>query len=173
MDFEAIFNNIVGFINNYGTFATALVLLAVIWRIIRWFRGVVPLAIRAGNIRGNHIAVFAKSDNYTELIASLDSTRLYNPKKFTQIPKVDSLDSSDGKNIFIVSWEDWGDDIQKILDKKTPKTGIVIYAKPGIIPPDTMNMLQTYNFVTVTNFRGRLMTDLLTMALTIRYARKK
>lgn len=172
MDIEAIFNAIVDFLNTYGTVATAIVLLAVIWRIIRWARGVVPLAVRAGNIRGSKFAVFAKGDKYDELVSSLDTTRLYNKKSFFKVATVNDMDIAEGKQIFIVNWEDWSDDIQKILDKKTTKTGVVIYAKPGIIPRPTMDMLQTCNFVTVTNFRGRLITDLLSMALTIRYAKK-
>tara|TARA_B100000378_G_scaffold278318_1_gene281092 strand:- start:12740 stop:13258 length:519 start_codon:yes stop_codon:yes gene_type:complete len=172
MNVEAVFNAIVSFLNAYGAVATAIVLLTVIWRIIRWARGVVPLALRAGNIRGNKFAIFAKGDKYDELVASLDTTRLYNKKSFFKVASVNDMDTADGKQIFIVNWEDWGDDIQKILDKKTTKTGVVIYAKPGAIPHDTMDMLQTNNFVTVTNFRGRLITDLLSMSLTIRYAKR-
>lgn len=172
MDIEAIFNAIVNFLNTYSTGATALVFIVLIWQIIRWLRGVVPLAIRAGNIRGNKFAIFAQSDKYDELVASLDTTRLYNKKSFSKVATVNDMDNAEGKQIFIVNWEDWGDDIQKILNKKTTKTGVVIYAKPGAIPHPTMDMLQTFNFVTVTNFRGRLITDLLSMALTIRYAKK-
>lgn len=172
MNFQEIFNATKSFIDSYGTLATAIVLLAALWRISLWARGVVPLAVRAGNIRGNKIAIFAKSSNYTELTNTLSATRLYNSKNFSQIATVGDLDTADGKHVFVVSWEDWSADIDDILNIKTAKTGIVIYAKPGAIPPTTMEMLQKYNFVTVTNFRGRLMTDLLSVALTIRYAKK-
>ena len=116
MNVEAVFNAIVSFLNAYGAVATAIVLLTVIWRIIRWARGVVPLALRAGNIRGNKFAIFAKGDKYDELVASLDTTRLYNKKSFFKVASVNDMDTADGKQIFIVNWEDWGDDIQKILD---------------------------------------------------------
>lgn len=169
---EAVYNSIVNFLDAYGRIATLIVILFALWRLILWFRGIVPLGVRAGKLRGNTIAIFAKSDHYNELVKCLDTTRLYNKKNFSQIAALSDLESSEGKRIFIVSWEDWGNDIQKILDKKTASTGIVIYALPGAIPHPTMAMLQQYNYVTVTNFRGRLMTDLLTMAVTIRYAKK-
>ncbi len=75
--------------------------------------------------------------------------------------------------ILIVNWDDWGSKVDQILNKKTPETGIIVYALPGKIDPADMMKLQEHNFVTVTNFRGRLITDMLTMALAIRYARKK
>lgn len=156
-----------------GRISAAILALGIIWGVCRWIRGIVPLSIRAGKLKQHAIAIFASADNYNELVNSLSATKLFGGKSFTRVSTVGDMDTCDGKHIFIVNWADWGDNIDKVLAKKTPQTGIVIYALPGKIGQPEMEKLQTYNFVTVTNFRGRLITDLLTMALAINYARKK
>jgi hypothetical protein len=156
-----------------GRTSAAILLLGLAWGFSLWVRGILPLTIRAGKLRQHAIAIFANSDNYNELLNSLDSTKLFNGKAFTRISTTGDLDSCVGKHIFIINWADWGDNIDKILEKKTPQTGLIVYALPGQVKPQDMEKLQAYNFVTVTNFRGRLITDLLTMALAISYARTK
>lgn len=164
---------LLNFLDWFGRISTAIVIIAVIWGVILWIRGVVPLSFRAGRIRQNKIAIFASNDNYNELLQSLDSTKIFNKSNFTPVNTEGSMDAALNSNIFVVNWEDWGNNIDQILDKKTHDTGMVVYALPGKIDQPNMEKLQKYNFVTVTNFRGRLITDLLTMALAIRYARKK
>lgn len=156
-----------------GRISIVIVAVGIVWRVSLWLRGIVPLSIRAGKLKQHAMAIFANADNYNELINSLSATKLFGGKSFTRVSTVGDIDTCDGKHIFIIHWADWGDNIDKILAKKTPQTGIVIYALPREIGDAEMKKLQTYNFVTVTNFRGRLITDLLTMALAINYARKK
>lgn len=166
-------DTLVAVLDWFGRGSALILIAAVVWRFILWLRGVVPLSIRAGSIRQHTVAIFSNSENFGELVHTLEATSLFGKKNFSNIGTVGDLDSCDGKHVFIVNWADWGEYIDKILEKKTKETGVIVYALPGRIPQPEMEKLQNYNFVTVTNFKGRLITDLITMALAIRYARKQ
>ncbi len=81
------------FLDWFGRISTAIVILAVVWRIILWARGVVPLTVRAGRVRQNKVAIFAKSDNYNELLNSLNVTKLFNKNNFTHVSTIGDIDS--------------------------------------------------------------------------------
>jgi len=166
---EAILN----LLDNYGRISAVIVISVTLWGIVLWSRGIVPVTIRAGKMRQRTVAIFGSDENYDEIAACLGETKLFKRKNFIQIKNKGNLAASLGKEIFVVSWADWGDNIEKILDRKTSETGVIIYAAPEAIPGEMMGSLQEYNFVTVTNFKGRLINDLVTMAITIRYAKKK
>ena len=91
---------LLSFLDWFGRISTALVIIAVIWGIILWIRGVVPLSIRAGRIRQNKVAIFASHDNYNELLQSLDSTRIFNNNNFTPVNTEGSIDAARQSNIF-------------------------------------------------------------------------
>ena len=165
--------HIYSFLDSYGRVATAIVLVTVVWRVILLIRGVVPISIRAGRIRQNKVAIFADSNNYNELRDSLDGTKLFRKGNFKEVNTPGNVGACEDCNIFVVHCGDWANDIDAILGKKTEKKGLIIYAPhPQRVPDDVMDKLKNHNFVTLTNFRGRLITDLLAMAIAIRYAKK-
>lgn len=157
----------------FGYISSVIVILGAVWCVILWLRGIIPLSIRAGRIRQNGVAIFASPANYSELKDSMDGTKLFGKNSFKDVSTVNNIDASDGHNIFVVNWADWGNDMDAVLAKKKTDTGIIVYAPyPVRIADADMAKLQSKNFVTVTNFRGRLITDLLAMAIAIRYAKK-
>jgi hypothetical protein len=157
----------------FGYISSIIVILGAVWWAILWLRGIIPLSIRAGRIRQNKVAIFANPASYSELKDSMDGTKLFGKNSFKDVSTVNNIDVSDGHNIFVVNWADWANDIDAVLAKKKADTGIIVYAPHPIrIADNDMSKLQTKNFVTVTNFRGRLITDLLAMAIAIRYAKK-
>lgn len=161
------------FFDWFGYGSTVILVGGFIWAFVRWLRGIVPLSVRAGRIRQNRVAIFADPANYSELKDSMDGTKLFGKNSFKDVSTVNNIDVSDGHNIFVVNWADWGNDIDAVLAKKKADTGIIVYAPyPVRIADNDMAKLQSKNFVTVTNFRGRLITDLLAMAIAIRYAKK-
>ena len=161
------------FFDWFGYGSTVIVVGGLVWGLILWLRGIVPLSIRAGRIWRNKVAVFAKGGNVAELKDSMDGTKLFGKNSFKEVSTIGNLSASDGAHIFVVHWADWGGDIDAILNKKTSDTGLIVYAPHGVIvPPADMAKLQNHNFVTLTNFRGRLINDLLAMAIAIRYAKK-
>lgn len=157
----------------FGYISSVIVILGAVWATALWLRGIVPLSIRAGRIRQNKVAVLAKDGNITELKDSMDGTKLFGKNSFKEVSTIGNLSACDGAHIFVVHWADWGGDIDAILNKKTSDTGVIVYAPHGVmVPPAEMSKLQNHNFVTLTNFRGRLINDLLAMAIAIRYAKK-
>jgi hypothetical protein len=170
---NAFMDWILNFLDTYGRVATAIVLLTVTWRILLYIRGVVPVSIRAGRIRQNKVAIFADSNNYNELKSSLGSTKLFREGNFVEINTAGDIAACEDCDVFVMCWADFENDIDAILSRKTARKGLIVYAPfPVQVPPDGMNKLKNHNFVTLTNFRGRLITDLLAMAIVIRYAKK-
>jgi hypothetical protein len=156
-----------------GYVSSVIVLIGIVWGFIQWLRGIIPLSIRASKIQNNKVAVFAKGANITELTDSMNGTKLFGKNSFKEVSSIGNITACEGSRIFVVHWGDWGSEIDAILLKKTADTGVIVYAPHGVtVPGPDMAKLQNHNFITLTNFRGRLINDLLAMAIAIRYAKK-
>ena len=157
----------------FGYISSVIILVGFVWAFVQWLRGIIPLSIRASKIRQNKVAVFAKGANITELMDSMNGTKLFGKSSFKEVSTIGNLSACEESRIFVLHWADWGADIDTVLAKKTSQTGLIVYAPHGVIVPgQDMSKLQNHNFVTLTNFRGRLINDLLAMAIAIRYAKK-
>ncbi len=65
-------------------------------------------------------------------------------------------------------WHDWANGISEILSKKPDKCAMVVYAPydKGKIPDEQMKNLDGTRHTAVTNFRGRLLNDIVTAMIT-------
>lgn len=78
-----------------------------------------------------------------------------------------------GACMFILDYEYLGEDeVLKILSNKDFNSGALVYAKPGIIPEGVLDKLNTYQHVSVVNFRGRLVNEALLLLLSTSFTRK-
>jgi len=73
--------------------------------------------------------------------------------------------------MFLVYWPDWAADIAEILDNKRDECALIVYAPydKGRIPDDQMKNLDGKRHTAVTNFRGRLLNDIVASMITTNY----
>lgn len=146
-----------------------------LWAIVTWFTGLLPSIIRLGNgFAKRKISIFAKSNNLSSLKDLLTDSGLFWKKNIIEITKTDDFGKSEGSTLFLVYWPDWKNEILQIRDKKMDKEALVIYApkSKGFIPEEIMAELDKARNVTVTNFRGRLLNDMVTAMITTGYTKK-
>jgi len=137
-----------------------------------WIRGILPAIIRLGNgFSKRKIAIFARGDNLGSLRALLIDSGLFNDKNIIDISSDGDFGRAERATLFLVFWHDWQDKIDRILQAKKNNTALVVYAPQdlGFIPQDKMKELNIGRNVTVTNFRGRLLNDIVVCLITTSY----
>lgn len=154
-----------------GHISTLIVVLGVIFGLVAWFMGILPAMLRLGNgLAKRKIAIFAKGDNVSNLSNLLIDSKLFKSKNIYNIESKEEIGRAEKATIFLVAWHDWKSDINNILDKKQDNTALVIYAPQsgGFIPPDIMKKLDMKRNVIVTNFRGRMINDIIVSMISTR-----
>ncbi len=162
-------------LNYLGYVATVVVLVTIVLGVITWVKGIFPALLRLGNgLAKRKIAIFAKSDTLSSLTSLLIDSGLFLEKNITKITKEDDFGKSEDSTLFLVYWPDWKDKILKIRDIKRDSETLVIYAprSEGMIPEKVMAELDQGRNVTVVNFRGRLLNDIVTAMITTGYTKK-
>jgi len=159
-------------LNYLGYAATILVLVTTIIAVIAWFRGILPAILRLGNgLAKRKIAIFAKSDTLSSLTSLLTDSGLVLEKNVVPIAKEEDFGKAESATLFLVYWPDWKNKIIEIKNKKMDGEALVIYAPyaAGRIPDKVMAELDKGRNVTVVNFRGRLLNDIVTAMITTGY----
>jgi hypothetical protein len=135
-----------------------------------WLKGILPALWRLGNgFSKRKIAIFAKGDNLISLSSLLVDTKMFNKKNIIDISSDSDFGRAERVTLFLVSWDDWQDKIDEILRAKKDTTALVVYAPPRSIPEDKMKELDRKRNVMVTNFRGRLLNDIVVSLMTTSY----
>lgn len=152
-----------------GYISTIIVIVGVIAGVIVWLRGISPALYRLGNgLAKRKIAVFAKNDNAVSLKSLLTDSKLFKQKNIFEIICKGDIGKAEEASVYLVHWHDWADDISEILSKKPDKCAMVVYAPydKGKIPDEQMKNLDGKRHTAVTNFRGRLLNDIVTAMIT-------
>lgn len=152
-----------------GYLSTIIVIVSVIAGVIIWLRGISPALYRLGNgLAKRKIAIFAKGDNAVSLECLLVDSKLFRQKNIFKITSKEDIGKAEEASVYLVHWHDWTNDISEILDKKPDKCAMVVYApyNKGIIPEEQMKNLDGKRHTAVTNFRGRLLNDIVTAMIT-------
>ncbi len=155
-----------------GVADTIVLMGVIIWGIVLWVRGISPALYRLGNgLAKRKIAIFAKGDNSTSLQGLLCDSGLFKEKNIILITGDDDLGRAEKASVYLVFWHDWTEQIDKILDIKPDKCALVVYAPydKDKIPTDQMKKLDGKRHTAVTNFRGRLLNDVVTSMVTTSY----
>ena len=155
-----------------GRVTAVLFLLSIILVIYAWLKGILPALIRLGNgLSKRKIAIFAKGTNLQILVNLLEDTKLLNKRNLIDISSADDIGRAERATLFLVFWDDWQDTIDEILHAKKDATALVVYAPtgPSSIPPDKFLELNKHRNVMVTNFRGRLLNDIVVSLMTSSY----
>ena len=142
---------------------------------IAWLLGVLPLFKRLGLSRWwRKIAIIANDEKYNSIKQDLLDTKIFREKNIIQISK-STLSKVKDYNLLLLHYKSFEkEDIEKVLNDKSSGTGLVVYFPELMdgeekIPNDMLKKIDSHPFTIVTNFRGRLINDLLITFLTTSY----
>jgi len=161
--------NILAFI---GIVETIILVIGIIWGFVLWTKGISPALYRLGNgLAKRKIAVFARGDNVNSLRSLLADSKLFSEKNIFEITNVGDIGKAEKASVYLVFWHDWSNHITQILEKKPDACALIIYApyEKGRIPDEQMKNLDGKRHTAVTNFRGRLLNDIVTAMITTGY----
>ncbi len=159
-----------------GYIATLLVIVTFVLALIAWVRGIFPALLRLGNgLAKRKIVIFAKSNTLSSLTNLLIGSDLFLEKNILKVTKEDDFGIAENATLFLVYWPEWKEEITKIKNLKKDGEALIIYApkSAGFIPEDVMADLDKGRNVTVVNFRGRLLNDIVTAMITTGYTKKQ
>lgn len=156
----------------FGYVQTGVVLVGFAITIWVFARGIAPALWRLGNgLAKRKIALFAKGDNVASLRDLLLDSKLIQPENIIEITRVEDVGRAEPATLYLVFWHDWAVDIDAILDEKPDKCALIVYAPydKDRIPTDQMKKLDGKRHTAVTNFRGRLLNDIVASMITTSY----
>jgi hypothetical protein len=165
-------NTLKNWLAYFGALRSLLLIVGIIYAVALWAKGVLPALLRLGNgLAKRKIALFAKGDNVSSLRNLLTDSKLFKPKNICEISKKEDIGRAESATMFLVYWPDWAADIAEILDNKRDECALIVYAPydKGRIPDDQMKNLDGKRHTAVTNFRGRLLNDIVASMITTSY----
>lgn len=171
-----IWSSIKTSLDSIGYISTIIVLINIVIVVYAVGRGIAPVLWRLGKgLHKRKIAVFATTDEFVSLRNLLLDSKLFLGKNIKQIPKKEDFDSANEYSVFLVYYPDFKKGFSKILKAKKDSTAMIVYApkNKGLIPDKTMEKIGSKRNSMVTNFRGRLMNDIVISMITTSYRKEK
>lgn len=156
----------------FGTIETVVLLIGIVLAIVLWVRGVFPALLRLGNgLAKRKIALFAKGDNAQSLKNLLMDSKLFHEKNIIAITRSEDIGRAESATMYLVFWHDWIENIDEILRLKPDGCALIIYSpyNQARISEENMTKLDGKRHTAVTNFRGRLLNDIVTSMITTSY----
>ncbi len=163
---------LINFLTVVGLVDAALLVIAVLYAIYLWASGITPALLRLGNgLAKRRIAIFAKSENLASLKHLLLDSKLFREKNICEVTQFGDVGRAEGSSVYLVYWPDWSEHIDAVLAQKPDECALVVYApyNAGRIPDERMKDLDGKRHTAVTNFRGRLLNDIVTSMITTSY----
>lgn len=139
-----------------------------------WAKGIFPAVLRLGNgLAKRKIALFAKPNDSESLKALLTDSGLFDAKNIISITSSNDIGKAEQATLFLVYWPDWSNEIDSILRKKTDGTALIVYApiSNGRVPDEISSKINSHRNSILTNFRGRLLNDIVASMITTSYKR--
>ena len=160
------------FLDIVGRISTAIVIIGAVWAFILWTRGILPAVYRLGNgLAKRKIAIFAKGDNLNSLQSMLIDSGLFSKNNICAISKKEDIGSCEKATLFLMYWHDFAVDIDDILRKKRDNCPLIVYSpkNQAPIPQDQVEKIDGHRNTALSNFRGRLLNDIVTSLITTSY----
>ena len=151
--------------------ATALLtILTFLYGVACWFFEISPIVFRLGlALWKRNVAIFSSADQFQSLKNTLIDSRIFTERKIVHIT-ADNIERAKNETIYLVDWESFGANIEQVFSTRyNHQTAIIIFAKPGSIPQETMGQIANRPNTVVVNFRGRLLNDIITSLITTSY----
>jgi hypothetical protein len=128
------------------------------------------LKLRQG-LAARKIAILTSTDAQATMLRNLlVDSRLFSAGNMETISSKKELGraQSKGVSVYLMFWPDWKTDFAAVLQQMHDQDCLIVYAPPadGRIGEAEMQQLETHRHVVVTNFRGRLLNDILITMMT-------
>lgn len=152
-----------------GIIESIVLVIGIVWGFVLWTRGILPVLLRIGNgLSKRKVVLFAKGENVNSLKTLLVDSGLFRERNIFAITKTEDLDCAENASVYLMHWHDFAEDIEQILAKKPNECPMIVYApyNMGRIPDEQMTNLDGKRHTAVTNFRGRLLNDIVTAMIT-------
>ena len=143
--------------------------------VVLWAKGIGPVLLRLGmGLARRKIAVFAKGNMAASLESLLLDSRLFSQRNLVPIRHDGDIEKARSATLFIVYWPDWSESLKEILAQKSDAVALIVYAPQdgGSIPSDAIGELNKRRNVVISNFRGRLLNDIVVSMITTSYENK-
>lgn len=150
-----------------GGISTLITLVAVLYGIYLFVRGIFPVWYRLGmGLSKRKIAVFAENE-FDDLRDMLVESGLFQKENVIKIEK-QSIKKAQGMTLFLMHWKGFESEIEKILEMKNLETALIVYAPQGegFIDRSIMERISQERNSIVVNLRGRLLNDILVTMIT-------
>jgi hypothetical protein len=159
------------FLNWAGYVTTAIVLVLVVRRIVFWAQGISPALRSLGNgLRKRKIALFARNENLAGIREALLRSKLFREENIFGIQRPEDIGSAKDASVFVMYWPDWANHLDTILNKKDDATPLIVYCPRIVrIPDGDMEKIDEHRNTAISNFRGRLLNDIVTSMVTTSY----
>jgi hypothetical protein len=155
-----------------GKIESVIFAAGIIYAAFLWIRGISPAILRLGNgLAKREIAIFAKGENSLSLKNLLLDSKLFKAKNIRVIGTPKDIGSAESATMLLVYWHDWATEIDSILEIKADASALIVYAPYDHqrIPENEMKKLDGKRHTAVTNFRGRLLNDIVASMITTAY----
>ena len=155
-----------------GRISAGVLVIALLAGIYGWSRGIIPAMVRLGNgFARRKIAIFAKGDQFISLKDLLVDSKLFKAKNIIQVSSKNDFGRAEQSTLYLVFWPDWQNELTEILQSKKDGDALIVYAPQefGFIPKEQMSDLSSRRNVMITNFRGRLLNDIVVSMITTSY----
>ncbi len=159
------------FFTIFGGISTILIIMGGIYAIYLFLAGISPVLMRLGKgLSKRKIAIFADTDNFTNLKALLVDSKIFKEKNISHIDK-NSLKKAEDITLMLIHWKSFEDKLDKILEIKKDSDALIIYApqEDGRIDDQDMQKINEHRNTIIVNFRGRLLNDILVSMITTSY----
>lgn len=167
--------HIESFFNQVSLLDAIVLVVLIVIAIVTWLSGIAPPLWRLGiGLAQRKVAIFARNENLGSLRDLMVRSRLFKSKNIIEIQTVGDLAVAEDASVYVMYWPDWSNSIDRVLEKKRSSIPMIIYApfENGRIPDETMVKIDGHRHTAVTNFRGRLLNDILTAMITTSYEKK-
>lgn len=166
------FEWILDFLSWASYVTTAIVLVAVVRRFVFWTQGISPALWSMGNgLRKRKIALFARNENLVGIREALLRSKVFREENIFGIERPEDIGSAEDASVFVMYWPDWADYLDAILNKKDDATPLIVYCPRTAdrISNSEMEKIDGHRNTAISNFRGRLLNDIVTAMITTSY----
>jgi len=155
-----------------GYIGTAVAILTAVIIVVAWAKGIAPVLWRLGmGLARRRITIFASSDSAATLKKALVDSGLFQERNIEIVTQQADVGSGEGVTLFLLHWKDASQYVSDVLRIKKPGCYLVVYAPTdeGRVPDEAMALLAGHRNTSVTNFRGRLLSDVVMAMITTSY----
>lgn len=177
MENSGIVSGIVNVVNIAGLICTSVCIVATIGTVIVWSRFIIPVLRRFGMvIWKRQIAIVSNDPSLvTSIEIDLTSTHMLRKKNLCGIP-INNLKDLPKYSVVIIDCGSFSEEakLAKVIDDMDASIGVVLYCRPGCkrLSDELMMKVNNSSRVILTNFRGRLVNDIVASLVSTPYEEK-